>query len=296
MDRTAASLTPRLRFKTLASGSGGNASILIALLADPATGERTRHTTLIDGGLPPKTLSRALKEAGLHYRDVDDVLLTHLDHDHAHVAAMTSDKLRAPLHIHRRHLGRAERMGLLRHPTQPFDHEPFELTPQLRVSSVLLDHDQLGVAAFRIDCDSIGRSLAFATDLGRPTRALEQHLRGVDLLAIESNYCPEMQRASDRPAFLKRRIMDGAGHLSNEQATGVVRATRPREHVVLLHLSRQCNTPELASSAHDGASYQLTLTHQREPTPWIDLPARAPRQLPRVASMRQGLLFGATTA
>ncbi len=65
-------------------------------------------------------------------------------------------------------------------------------------------------------------SLGFATDLGRPTDELVRRLHGVGTLAIESNYCPVLQRESPRPGFLKARIMGGAGHMSNEQCAKTV--------------------------------------------------------------------------
>jgi phosphoribosyl 1,2-cyclic phosphodiesterase len=73
-------------------------------------------------------------------------------------------------------------------------------------------------------------------------------MRGVDILAIESNYDRAMQLESARPAFLKDRIMGGKGHLSNDECIDAVRAIswpREPEHVVLLHLSRECNCPGL---------------------------------------------------
>ena len=41
------------------------------------------------------------------------------------------------------------------------------------------------------------------------------------------------------------------------------------QHVVLLHLSRQCNTPERASAAHCGMRYRLTVTSQSESAPMV---------------------------
>ena len=88
----------------------------------------------------------------------------------------------------------------------------------------------------------------------------------MDVLAIESNYCPVMQRDSDRPDFLKDRIMNGAGHLSNEECRGAVSAIAPKREVVLLHLSRQCNTPEQATRYHAGAPYRVTVSAHDTPT------------------------------
>ena len=76
----------------------------------------------------------------------------------------------------------------------------------------------------------------------------------LDVLALESNYDPRMQEQSDRPLYLKRRIMGGRGHLSNAQALGAIRQMLDRSakqtgnlpaHIVLLHRSRQCNCPDL---------------------------------------------------
>ncbi|MEO0483221.1 MAG: MBL fold metallo-hydrolase [Planctomycetota bacterium] len=292
--------TPRFRFKVLASGSSGNASVLITFLPATRTQPARRHVTLIDAGLSPKLLNKSLKHAGLNFRDIDDLLLTHLDRDHAHHRVITSDKLRARVHIHHRHMGRAEREGLLTRPILPFE-ETVDLIADrpgdLTADPLLLDHDQLGVAVFRIQARPLHRAVGFATDLGRATPELHDHLRGVDLLAIESNYCPELQAESDRPDFLKRRIMNGAGHLSNQEAHDTTRAVAPREHVVLLHRSRQCNTPERAAELHHRAGYALTLAEQYDATPWIEvLAANAPapaaaKPAPRIV-MRQPLLFG----
>src|SRR5207237_1874511 len=112
-------------------------------------------------------------------------------------------------------------------------------------------------------------ALGFVTDLGHMPGTLIDHLRAVDVLAIESNYCPRLQQSSGRPWFLKRRITGGRGHLSNEQCAAAVSEIRPRSHVVLLHLSRECNHPSLAAGAHDGAPYALTLSHHERPTPWV---------------------------
>lgn len=131
-----------------------------------------------------------------------------------------------------------------------------------------------------------GGSIGFATDLGRVTPelvklfkgdgsgggAVEGGVRGgVDVLAIESNYCPRMQAASGRPGFLIERITGGRGHLSNHQAAEAIRAIEPREHVVLLHLSRQCNDVGLVASLHEGSDYHVTISSQDVPTRWVPI-------------------------
>jgi hypothetical protein len=64
-----------------------------------------------------------------------------------------------------------------------------------------------------------------------------------------------LERTSGRTAGLIARVCGDKGHLSNEQAAGLLRAVIRRSragslrHVVQLHLSRDCNRPALAVRA-----------------------------------------------
>ncbi len=276
--------------RVLASGSSGNCSVLV--VPDEGAG-RPRRVILIDAGLSPTRTRKLLAGCGLRVGDIDDIVLTHLDKDHFHGGWATTRDLRATLRLHRRHVGRAQRFGLLLKRNEPFEGEA-ALCSRVALRSKLMAHDADGVATFRVRVE--GRAgtaeVGFATDLGRADRGLAEHLRGVDLLAIESNYCPRMQASSGRPAFLKRRITGGAGHLSNEECAAVVAEIGPRGPVVLLHLSRECNRPELAAALHAGAPYELTVSSQFEPTGWVW--ARARGAVPAWEAKpveRQGMLF-----
>ena len=104
---------------------------------------------------------------------------------------------------------------------------------------------------------------------------------GVDVLAIESNYDPDLQRNSGRPVFLQNRIMNGGGHLSNDQALSAVKnsstaapnaATPLPRQVVLLHRSRQCNCPKLLKGTFERdrrIGPRVMLTEQYSRTEWI---------------------------
>lgn len=256
----------RAELIVLASSSSGNASALIV-----GTG-KMRRVTLIDGGLSPRRTYRCLGALGLGPEHLDRIIFTHLDRDHAHAGWVRGLPRHAEFVIHRRHRARGERMGMLVRRTRIFN-EPFELPAGIIVQPTLAAHDDLGVVAFRFQFPSDGtdqrRSLGYATDLGRVPDALLDAFQGVQHLAIESNYCPEMQHASDRPDFLKHRIMNGSGHLSNEECVQAVRQINPTQSVVLLHLSRECNTPERAAAGHAGAPYELAISDWSEPIPGI---------------------------
>lgn len=267
----------------LGSGSSGNCSAV-------RVGERL---ILIDAGFGPRTVAKRLGTIGARLDEVDALLLTHLDRDHfnpswfgvlaqrgvrlycheRHVAALYRREPTTAAGVDARTLHRA---GLLYH----FDGRPFELDlgdgrPRPRVQGVPLAHDETGTVGFVMNAG--GLRLGFATDLGRVPEALVDAFEGVDLLAIESNYDPQMQMNSSRPAALKRRIMGGRGHLSNEQALEAVRSIARRtgrvpNQVVLLHLSRECNDPDLARrvfSADAALARRLCISGQTEPTGWV---------------------------
>lgn len=255
------------RLCVLSSSSSGNCSVLVS-----GEGESAR-VTLIDLGLSPRRTRALLASLGLGPARIHGVVLTHLDDDHfdpSWAGALPED---AVVCVHKRHLPRAQRVGLAFRAIQRFEHR-FDLPGGWECSARLGPHDDLGSAVLRFEHAPSGATLGFATDVGRMDEELTSHLAGVGVLAIESNYCPRMQRASGRPEFLVRRVMGGSGHLSNQQSA------RAADEIgspvrVLLHLSRQCNTPALARGEHEGSAGRVIVASDTTPTSWIELPARA---------------------
>lgn len=259
------------RFAVLSSSSSGNSSVI---LHESPEGARA---TLIDCGLSPKRTNELLESLGASIDCIDRIVLTHFDTDHFNPNWVSALPDHARFVVHKGHRGVAGRRGALTRRTDVFD-DSFELAPGVLARAILMKHDDLGALAFRFNFAQPGgstRSLGYATDIGAPSQALARMLMGVDVLAIESNYCPALQRESDRPIYLKRRIMGGSGHLSNGQCAALVRAIGPRRAVVLLHLSRECNTPEAALQEHapelDAGLYDLVLASPDAPTPPIEL-------------------------
>ena len=265
----------RLRVRVLASGSSGNAALVTAV-----DGER-RHDLLIDLGLSPRRLRGLLRAEGTDIENLSAVLLTHGDSDHLHEGWSRAwpSLLAPPVAVRPTHGDLLARAGLPHAPTrwvaEPLDFGPF------RVSAIALPHDEEGSTGFRIEAGP--HALGWVTDLGRVVEGLDAFLAGVHALCVESNYDPAMQLASPRPDHLKRRIMDGHGHLSNAQALELVRRIEARhaspEHIVLLHLSEQCNDPALVHAlwARDAAHLhpRVRVASRRDPTEPVELVALA---------------------
>lgn len=275
--------------RVLASGSSGNCSVLVV------PGKDRPRAMLIDAGLSPRRTLALMSRCGLEISDVGGVILTHLDTDHWNSGWVSAWPRGWLLWMSEKHAAYARRHRLAPQDSlRCFGEAAFEPEPGVAARPILASHDELGVASFRFDMARGGRegSLGFATDLGRVPEALVEGLRGVDVLAIESNYSPELQMASSRPWHLKQRIMGGHGHLSNEEAQRAIMEIGPREHVVLLHLSRECNDPGLVASMHEGSDYALTISDQFEPTRWVAVPSRE-RAHPRPAPAGQLDMFPA---
>jgi len=270
------------RLCVLASGSAANASAL-----HWRDTRRRDHLWLIDAGLSPRRTRSLLDAHRLSLEHLEGIVLTHLDRDHWHQGwANRWDSLlptTTRVLLHHTHSGDLPRLGraapraeLIRHGTT--------LDGDATLATAVAPHDRAGSAALRFQFHS-GAALGYATDLGRVDTTLVRHLRAVHVLAIESNYCPRLQADSGRPDFLIDRITGGRGHLSNEEARDAVRRIGPLEHVVLLHLSRDCNRPHLAARLHQDSPLPCTVASHNRPTPWIPVGATRTSPTPTPAQL-----------
>ncbi len=90
------------------------------------------------------------------------------------------------------------------------------------------------------------------TDLGYITQLVCDRVRGADVLILESNHDVEMLKICPHyPWSLKQRVLSKHGHLSNDHvATFLAEEFDGRaRHVVLAHLSKNTNHPEVARLA-----------------------------------------------
>jgi phosphoribosyl 1,2-cyclic phosphodiesterase len=263
----------------LASGSSGNASLL----------ETHGFGLLIDAGLGPKQLANRLHAAGRTWNDIHALVLTHTHCDHWSQRTLTkAAERRLPIYMHAAHVEHLRRLcPAINHfnavkSLRTYDEgQWFTLGDGLRCLPAAVPHDGGPTFGFRFeqtaDLFHSAWAVAYFADLGSWDAALVPLLADVDLLALEFNHDVEMQRASRRPTRLIERCLGNEGHLSNEQAAELMRAslrasqsTRLR-HVVQLHISRQCNQPSLAERAAVNALDDLGITAQVH-TAWQDRP------------------------
>jgi phosphoribosyl 1,2-cyclic phosphodiesterase len=123
------------------------------------------------------------------------------------------------------------------------------------------------------------RKLGVATDLGYPTQLSLQKLSGASTLILESNHDEIMLMEGPYDWHLKQRIKGPHGHLSNDQAVGLIsRLIHPGlKNLVLAHLSEINNHPDLAKSTMESylasirADINLIVAQQDRHTMLLDV-------------------------
>lgn len=242
-----------LQFAVLASGSRGNSTLVC---------EAQGAGLLIDAGLGPRALHQRLESVDSDWSRIRAVVLTHTHGDHLDPSVLpTLRRHGVTLYCHESHgthldecagFHELDELGLVKH----YDGAPFLAPCGFRIEPIPVRHDGGATFGFRIETVARRRSRAmsvgFITDTGSWCERMADSLADVDVLGIEFNHDVAMQRASGRSPALIGRVLSDRGHLSNRQAAELVRSVIVRSrrdrvaHLVLLHLSEQCNRPELA--------------------------------------------------
>lgn len=271
---------PEPTIRILGSGSSGNGAIL-----DVFDESGRRRHLLVDLGLGPRTLQRRAAACG-HPFDLDAVvgaIVTHADQDHLRRSwSRTLHERGWPVHAIPSHHVAMTRSGVPASALRPLADggRTSTIVAGVEATAAIAPHDDHGTATIRFSVETprLRTTLGWATDLGRVTPPVAALLAGCDTIAIESNYDPELQATSDRPPYLKQRITGGHGHLSNRESLDAVIALadgRLPNAVLLLHLSRDCNHPELVERLWRGRAPHLhprvRIAHHERPLDPIPL-------------------------
>lgn len=283
-DQPAAAEAPRLRFRSLASGSGGNA-LLVQWVH-----EAVQRSILVDCGLSERELHARLLANGCEPSSIDLVLLTHEHDDHLGCALSFASRNRIALGASLGTLlaaglstaqgGRALARGLRWKRLYPghclrlfgLEVEPVAVPHDAREPLQFVLHLGKGLPTAS---DRSGVSLGILTDLGHVSPAVLQRYRQLDALVIECNHHLPMLERCNYPASVKRRIAGNWGHLSNAQAASFlhrIKGDRLRV-IVAAHLSRQNNHPDrvresLAAAIGTQATERLVIADQVNGFDW----------------------------
>jgi phosphoribosyl 1,2-cyclic phosphodiesterase len=237
-------------FQSLSSGSSGNAHFLRGGGA----------SILIDCGIGPRVLQKALRIHGAEIRQIDAVLITH-EHDD-HVRGL--DAVRAAGRRFHATRGTATALGL---DLECCSHVAFEQPiriAELEITPLRTSHDAAEPCGYTIT-DGQARATVL-TDLGEIDDGLLEITASSDLIVIEANHDVQMLRSGPYPAHLKRRVASSLGHLSNADCgrflANALQQQRRSKTIWLAHLSATNNRPELAVRTVESALGSLPVRHR----------------------------------
>ena len=227
----------------LASGSCGNC----ALVASTST------RILVDAGISCRETFRRLRFLNQDPQTLSAILITHEHSDHVYGLATLAKKLRIPVFMtagthaawsraQRNQNGERQRLDRL----EKFAAGHRFQVGDIEVKPFTIPHDAADPVGFTFRAEGI--KVSIATDLGYLPLNVRDHLRGSDVLVMESNHDVEMLRGGPYPWSVKQRVASNVGHLSNEKLADFFTGDYDNSaaFVVLAHLSEQNNHPEIA--------------------------------------------------
>lgn len=256
-----------LRFRSLASGSSGNATLI------EASDGLHRTRVLVDCGLGLRQLIARLAVEGIGPADLDGIFITHEHGDHIGCAPMLVARYGVPLWTSAGTAQYAAFAGLESARNLVRDGQVFAIGG-LQLHPFTVPHDAREPLQLR--CTDGDRVLGLMTDIGHVTGHALAALAGCHALVLESNHDVELLAQSRYPDFLKRRVGGQHGHLSNVQAAAALGALHHDRlnTVVAAHLSERNNRPELVTRAFAavlGCGEADVLLAERHGRGWLDV-------------------------
>jgi phosphoribosyl 1,2-cyclic phosphodiesterase len=241
---------------SLNSGSNGNCYYI----------GNENEAILVDAGISCRETEKRMKRLGLAIEKIKAVFISHEHKDHISGIPVLANKHQLPVYITKatQKLGR---LSLEKHLTNRFQaNEPVRIG-ELVITAFTKMHDAGDPHSFIVASGAV--TVGIFTDIGIACQQVTGYFRQCHAAFLEANYDEDMLRNGSYPYFLKQRITDGRGHLSNLQALELFRDHRPSfmSHLILSHLSKNNNHPELVRnlfSKHAGNTEIIVASREEE--------------------------------
>lgn len=198
-----------------------------------------------------------LNTIGENGENLDGIVITHEHSDHVCGLVALAKKCKTPIFISRL-TAPAIDWADFQPALECFQAGTTFSIGDIEIDSFTVPHDAVDPVGFCFRTQGI--KIGLATDLGYVPDSIKVHLRGSDMLMIESNHDTEMLKVGPYPWSVKQRVMGRNGHLSNDVVCDFIRndLDLSTSTLVLGHISEHNNHPEIvrltASQALDGRS------------------------------------------
>ncbi len=223
----------------LGSGSAGNCALV----------ESSGTRLLLDGGLSARQIKQRLALCGVNPLEIDGILLTHEHGDHVGGLDVWCKHFHTPIYANALTVEVLKRAS----PELVKDWRVFITGSDFHIKDIAVQtfsvpHDAMDPVGFVLHHGKT--ALGYLTDLGFATKLACERVKEAHTILIEANHDEKLlQNDTKRPWSTKQRIMSRHGHLSNDAAGNVLAGALcgNLRRAVLGHLSRDCNSPELAA-------------------------------------------------
>ena len=223
---------------TLFSSSSGNCTLVSS----------KNEAVLIDTGVSAKQILIALENNNINIENIKGIFITHTHSDHVKGLRVLLKKINVPVYGSKETLGQLILSGALGSDNTYYDIEDgpnfnFDMDFKFFRTS----HDCVGSGGYVVTLCN-GERAAVCTDLGVITDDIRNNLKGCKAVVLESNHDVGMLQNGVYPFETKQRILSEQGHLSNIGCAAELPFLigSGTTGVLLAHLSRDNNTPELA--------------------------------------------------
>jgi phosphoribosyl 1,2-cyclic phosphodiesterase len=198
---------------------------------------------LVDVGISCRETEKRMKQLGLSMQKVKAIFISHEHGDHIKGVSTLANKYSLPVYITE---GTAKNGPILiRHLSKRFTAGIPVTVGELMVTPFAKKHDAADPHSFIIS--HAGVHVGVFTDIGVVCDNVLNSFKKCHAVFLEANYDETMLANGKYPIHLKNRIRGGEGHLSNRQAFDLFVKHRSGflSHLILSHLSKENNTPEL---------------------------------------------------
>ena len=264
-----------MQLYSIASGSSGNCIYV-----------GTEETSiLIDAGISMKRIREGLEAQELSLERIQAIFITHEHTDHVSGLGPVLRKVPIPVYATAgtiKSIWEKSNMNNIStelfHSISPDDE--IELAGGV-VRPFSISHDAAEPVCYTMEKD--GKKVGIATDTGCYNDKMIDCLGECDTLLLEANHDINLLQVGNYPYSLKMRILGDHGHLSNDMSARLIKEVlhRDLQHILLGHLSKENNFPELAyntvsyeleqSETWRGLSTELAVANRDIPSPAIQI-------------------------